>query len=118
MFSLLSGPWTKSRTLDTAGIALLQCTFIWSLSPNAATASSATLNSRPHRHSRGIHRPEVRGLRHSRGHLSRGAVSAKPKLTGREWSEQKAVHRKSKLVDSGNPKTMRTPETDRRLLEV
>src|SRR5256886_6646927 len=37
--SLLSGPWTKSRTLDTAGIALLQCTSIWSLSPNAATAS-------------------------------------------------------------------------------
>jgi len=31
------------------------------------TSSSATLISRPHRYSRGLPRPEVRGLRHSRG---------------------------------------------------
>src|SRR6266513_2884101 len=83
-----------------------------------STSSSATLNSRPHRYSRGSPRPEVRGLRHSRGHLSRGAVSAKPSLTGCEWSEQMAVQRKSNLVDSGNPNSMPRPETDRRLLEV
>src|SRR6266480_6793478 len=83
-----------------------------------STSSSATLNSRPHRYSRGSPRPEVRGLRHSRGHLSRGAVSAKPSLTGREWSEQMTVQRMSNLVDSGNPNSMRRPETDRRLLEV
>ncbi len=40
--------------------------------PGAAhhsTSSSATLNSRPHRFSRGSPRPEVRGLCHSRGQV-------------------------------------------------
>ncbi|OLD79991.1 MAG: hypothetical protein AUF67_14015 [Acidobacteria bacterium 13_1_20CM_58_21] len=50
--------------------------------------------------------------------MSRGAVSAKPSLTGREWSEQMAVQRKSNLADWHNPNSMRRPETDRRLLEV
>src|SRR5256714_13695486 len=33
-----------------------------------SSSSSDTLNSRPHRYSRGLPRPEGRGLRHSRGH--------------------------------------------------
>ncbi len=38
--------------------------------------------------------------------------------TGRELSEQMAVQRKSNLVDSRNPNSMPSPETDRELLEV
>src|SRR6266513_533017 len=41
-----------------------------------STSSSATLNSRPHRYSRGSPRPEVRGLRHSRGHFAVFRTSA------------------------------------------
>src|SRR6266513_4591302 len=82
-----------------------------------STSSSATLNSRPHRYSRGSPRPEVRGLRHSRGHVKRRGFG-QTFAHGREWSEQMAVQRKSNLVDSGNSNSMRRPETDRRLLEV
>src|SRR5207248_9865550 len=52
---------TKRRHCSFDGQAIEALRAIFS------TSSSATLNSRPHRYSRGLPRPEVRGLRHSRG---------------------------------------------------
>src|SRR5947207_7116330 len=53
---------TKRRHCSFDGQAIEALRAIFS------TSSSATLNSMPHRYSRGLPRPEVRGLRHSRGH--------------------------------------------------
>src|SRR6266550_5600398 len=47
-----------------------------------STSSSATLNSRPHRYSRGLPRPEVRGLCHSRGQYGQ-AARLSPRKTAR-----------------------------------
>ena len=61
-----------------------------------STSSSATLNSRPHRYSRGSPRPEVQGLCHSRGHLPRRRkwpAVHQTKNSWRHWAARSHQHR-------------------------
>src|SRR6266700_1892630 len=74
-----------------------------------STSSSATLNSRPHRYSRGSPRPEVRGLCHSRGQTSgKGWWSAEvPEELGKQGkseSQSSIQVGDSRELGMGNPR--------------
>ncbi len=80
-----------------------------------STSSSATLNSRPHRYSRGSPRPEVQGLCHSRGHLPRRRkwpAVHQTKNSWRHWAARSHQHR-----GTSPGRLWRTPSPNRKSLQ-